>query len=67
MDEQLARRLGNVEVVFKEALDGKERLLIERIYGALLENFLQEKLTARKLLGNALIVLGIVLTLTLSF
>lgn len=29
--------------------------------------FLNEKLTARKLLGNLLIVLGIVLTLTLSF
>ena len=40
--EQLTRGLGNVEVVFEEALDGEQGLLIEALDGTALEYFLQE-------------------------
>ena len=42
MNKELSGSFGNVQVVFKETLDGKERFLIERFNGASLEHFLQE-------------------------
>ena len=42
MDEQLSRRFGEDEVVLEELVDRKERLLVERVDGVLLEDLLQE-------------------------
>ena len=40
VDEQLPGSLGHVQVVFKEPLNGKQRFVIQRLDGALFENFL---------------------------
>ena len=40
--EQAAACLGNVQVVFKEALDGEQRFGIQAVDAVLLEDFLQE-------------------------
>ena len=42
VDEQLSRRFGEDEVVLEELVDRKERLLVERVDGVLLEDLLQE-------------------------
>ena len=47
MYEQLSGGLGYVEVVFKEALNGHQRLAVECFQTAFLEYFLQEHLTKR--------------------
>ena len=44
MYEQLSGGLGNVEVVFKELVDGEQGLLVEGIDGILLEDLGQEDL-----------------------
>ena len=44
MDKEFPGRLRDIQVVFKEALDGKEGFLIERVDGALLEHLAQEHL-----------------------
>ena len=44
VNKQLAGGFGNVQVVLEELLNGKQRFLIERLNGALLEDFLQEHL-----------------------
>ena len=44
MHEQFTRGLGNVQVVFKEGLNGHERFAVKRLQAPLLENFLQEHL-----------------------
>ena len=44
MDEELSGRLGNVEVVFKELVDGEEGLLIQGVDGVLLKDLLEEHL-----------------------
>ena len=48
MDVELARRLRNVEIVLKEAIDRVERVLIERLDGVFLERFGQEHLAQRR-------------------
>ena len=63
MDEQLAGGLRNVQIVFKEPLDGKQGLLIERFDGTFLEHLAQEHLAkgGGKLVnqaGNAEIVIA---------
>ena len=45
--EELSGSFGNIEVVFKEALNGHERFAVERIEGTVLENFLQEHFAER--------------------
>ena len=42
VDEQLPGSLGNVQVVLKELVDGKQGLLIQGIDGVFLEYFTQE-------------------------
>ena len=42
--EQLTGSFGNVQIVFKEFIDGEQRLLIQRINGVLLEHFAEENL-----------------------
>ena len=42
--EQAAARFGNVQVVLEEALDGEQRLSVERIDALLLEDLAQEGL-----------------------
>ena len=44
MYEELSRRLGDVEVVLKEALNCHESLAVERLKATLLEYLLQEHL-----------------------
>ena len=44
MNKQLTRRLGYVQVVLKELVDGEQRLLVQCIDGVLLEHLLQEHL-----------------------
>ena len=44
VDEQLSGGLRNIQIVLKELVDGKERFLIQRIDGVLLEHFAQEDL-----------------------
>ena len=44
MDEQLASRLGHVQIVLKELVDGEQRLLVQGVDGVLLEHLLQEHL-----------------------
>ena len=44
VDEQLPGSLGNVQVVLKELIDGKQSLLIQAVDGILLEHFAQEDL-----------------------
>ena len=44
MDKQLPGRLGHVQIVLKELIDGEQRLLIQGVDGILLENLLQEHL-----------------------
>ena len=47
MDEQFPGRLGHVQVVLKEPLDGEQRLLVQAVNGTALEHFLQEHVTER--------------------
>ena len=42
--EQAAARFGNVQVVLEEALDGEQRLSVERVDALLLEDLAQEGL-----------------------
>ena len=42
--EQAAARFGNVQVVLEEALDGEQRLSVERVDALLLEHLAQEGL-----------------------
>ena len=42
VNKELSGSFGNVQVVFKETLDGKERFLIERFDRASFENFFEE-------------------------
>ena len=63
MDKQLARRFGNVQVVFKEALNGEQRLVVERFDRPALEHFLQEHFAQRcgqlvNQAGNAEVVIA---------
>ena len=44
MNKQLPGSLGNIQIVLKELVDGKERFLIQAINGALLEDFTEENL-----------------------
>ena len=44
VDEQLAGRLGDVQAVLEEALDGEQRLVVQGIDGALAEHLLEEHL-----------------------
>ena len=44
VDEQLARRLGHVQVILEELVDGEQCLLIQRVDGVLFEHLLQEHL-----------------------
>ena len=44
MDKQLAGRLGHVQVILEELVDGEQRLLIQGVDGVLLEHLLQEHL-----------------------
>ena len=44
VNEKLPACFGNVEVVFKEALNGEQGLLVEALNGAALEHFLEEHL-----------------------
>ena len=44
VDEQLSGRLGHVQVVLEELVDGEQRLLIQRVDRILLKDFLQEHL-----------------------
>ena len=48
MHEQLARRFREDKVVLEELVDRKERLLVERVDGVLLEDLLQEHLAQRR-------------------
>ena len=48
MDEQLPGRLRDVQVIFKEFVDGEQRLLIEGVDGILLEHLGQEDLAERR-------------------
>ena len=48
MDEQLARRFREDQVILEEFVDREERLLVERIDRVLLENLLQEHLAQRR-------------------
>ena len=54
VNEQLARCLGNVQVVFKEALDCHQRLAVKTFERALLEHLLQEHIaeSGRKLIDK---------------
>ena len=47
MNEQLARRFGNIEVVFKEALYRHKRLAVKKLKASLLEDLLEEHLAKR--------------------
>lgn len=47
VDEELAGGLGDVQIVFKEFIDGKQGLLVERVDGVLLEHFAQEDFAER--------------------
>ena len=63
MDEQLSGGLGNVQVIFEETLNGEQRLVVEGLNGAALENFLQEHFAkrGRQLInqaGNAEVVIA---------
>ena len=63
MDEQLSGGLGNVQVIFKETLNGEQRLVVEGLNRAALENFLQEHFAkrGRQLInqaGNAEVVIA---------
>ena len=40
VNKQLSRSLRNIEVIFKETLNGEQRLVVEGLNGAALENFL---------------------------
>ena len=42
MDKQLSGRLGHVQVVFEELVDGKQGLLVQRVNGIFLEDLLEE-------------------------
>ena len=44
MDKQLPGRLRDVQVVLKELVDGKQRLLVQGVNGVLLEDLLEEHL-----------------------
>ena len=44
VDKKLARRLADIEVVFKKLLYGEQRLLVESLYGPLVEDFVEEHL-----------------------
>ena len=48
MDEQLARRFREDQVILEELVDREERLLVERIDRVLLENLLQEHFAQRR-------------------
>ena len=48
VDEQLAGRFGDVQIVLKELVDREQRLLIERVDGVLLEHLGQEDLAERR-------------------
>ena len=47
--EQLARGLGNVQIVFEELLDGEQGLLVERVDRTLLEHLAEEHFAQRDL------------------
>ena len=55
VDEQLARRFREDQVILEELVDREERLLVERIDRVLLENLLQEHFAQcrRQLINNA--------------
>ena len=48
MDEELAGGFGNVEVIFKEALNGHQRFAVKRFETALLEHFVHEHFAQRR-------------------
>ena len=55
MDEELPGRFRDIQVVFKEAVDGKQGLLIQGVNGVLLKDFLEEHLAkgGRQLVNQA--------------